>query len=103
MKLHQALDIVRGDVVAFIGAGGKTATLLNLGHELADLGWRVIATTTTPISFEQLNLTPYAMAAHESMATVSMALGEFGFVFIYDRIRANQVYGPSPEYLSQNA
>jgi hypothetical protein len=36
MKLHQAFNITRGDVVAFIGAGGKTSILVNLGYELAD-------------------------------------------------------------------
>jgi len=101
MKLHQALDIARGDVVAFIGAGGKTTTLLNLGHELAEIGWRVAATTTTPIGVEQLDLMPYTLSSGESMPALSMALGEFGFVFIYDHIKANEVYGPGSAFISQ--
>ncbi len=101
MKLHEALDIARGDVVAFIGAGGKTSTLLNLGHELAEMGWRVTATATHPIAIEQLDLMPYALTTRESMSSLSMALGEFGFVFIYDYIKSNLVYGPSSDFISQ--
>jgi hypothetical protein len=36
MKLRQAFEIVPGDVVAFVGAGGKTSTLVTLGYELAE-------------------------------------------------------------------
>lgn len=101
MKLHRAFDIVRGDVVAFIGAGGKTSTLLNLGHELAEMGWRVTATTTTRINADQLDLMPYAITPGEGMGMLSKALSEFGFVFVYDQIRSGYVYGPPQDYVSQ--
>ncbi|MEL6149070.1 MAG: hypothetical protein AAFR56_05560, partial [Chloroflexota bacterium] len=58
MKLHHAFNIQRGDVVAFVGAGGKTSAMIALGHELADMGWRVLATTTTKIGRDQLDLMP---------------------------------------------
>ena len=100
MKLHRALDIVRGDVVAFIGAGGKTSAMVNLGHELAEMGWRVTATTTTKISADQLELLPYAVTPGEGTGMLSKALSEFGFVFVYDQIRSGNVYGPPDDYVS---
>lgn len=101
MKLHQALGIVRGDVVAFIGAGGKSSALFNLGYELAELGWRVAATTTTRIGIDQLELMPFAVTPREGFGTLAMALDEFRFVFVYDEIRAERVYGPALSYIPQ--
>ena len=65
MKLQQALGRHPRDVVAFIGAGGKTSALINLGHELTQLGWRVLATTTTSVRAEELELMPWALTPGE--------------------------------------
>lgn len=99
MKLHQAFDIVRGDVVAFIGAGGKTSTLVNLGYELAELGWRVTATTMTRIGIDQMALVPHAVRVNEGTDALSAALGQHRFVFLYDRIDEDEVYGAAPDYI----
>lgn len=101
MKLHQAFDVTRGDVVAFIGAGGKTSTLINLGHELAELGWRVLATTTTAIKDEQLRLMPAAVHCQAKPQEISDALTLNGFVFVYDSMRDGEVYGASIETIKQ--
>jgi hypothetical protein len=58
MRLCEALDVRRGDVVAFTGAGGKTSALVQLGYELAEQGWRVISTTTTKIAEQELSYFP---------------------------------------------
>ncbi len=94
MKLQKAFEIVPGDVVALIGAGGKTATLIALGHELAQAGLRVLATTTSQIAVDELDLMPYATTLDAGMAHLSLALGENRFVFLYRDIKNNQVYGP---------
>ncbi|MCJ7667182.1 MAG: selenium cofactor biosynthesis protein YqeC [Anaerolineae bacterium] len=47
--MSKALNINRGDIVSFVGAGGKTTAMYRLAHELVSLGWRVITTTTTMI------------------------------------------------------
>lgn len=47
--LSRALSVNRKDVVSLVGAGGKTTTMFRLADELADQGWKVIATTTTMI------------------------------------------------------
>ncbi|MBI3962947.1 MAG: putative selenium-dependent hydroxylase accessory protein YqeC [Deinococcus sp.] len=49
MELSQALDVRPKEVVAFIGAGGKTTALRRLGSELAARGRRVLLTSTTKI------------------------------------------------------
>ncbi|MFZ5632484.1 MAG: selenium cofactor biosynthesis protein YqeC [Bacillota bacterium] len=51
MKLIDAFGIDRGDVVALVGAGGKTATMFALGEEAVEKGFRVVLTTTTRIYF----------------------------------------------------
>lgn len=101
MKLHQAFGVTRGDVVAFIGAGGKTSTLINMGHELAELGWRVLATTTTAIKDEQLRLMPAAVHSGAKPTKISDTLSQYGFVFVYDRIVGDDVYGASVETIKQ--
>lgn len=99
MKLHQAFGVTPGDVVAFVGAGGKTSTIINLGHELAELGWRVLATTTTTISEDQLHLLPNAVSPEVGSDAISDLLNTHGFVFLYDRIRHGEVYGPDPSWI----
>jgi molybdenum cofactor cytidylyltransferase len=99
MKLQRAFDIARGDVVAFVGAGGKTSTLITLGHELADEGWRVLATTTTRIGENQLRLMPHTATLATSMDNLSASLSEHRFVFLYNKIRSGKVYGPGLSYI----
>lgn len=85
MRLCQAFDISRGDVAAFVGAGGKTSLMVGLGYELAESGWRVLATATTAIPAEQLRLYPRAMRHDSEAAAISQALSESNFVFLYDK------------------
>jgi molybdenum cofactor cytidylyltransferase len=53
-SLTQALDIQPGDVVAFVGAGGKTSLMLELAEELFEAGVKVAVTTTTKIGTDEL-------------------------------------------------
>jgi molybdenum cofactor cytidylyltransferase len=99
MKLQKAFDITPGDVVAFIGAGGKTSTLIGLGHELAEAGLRVLAMTTTCVGVDQLDLMPYATSVDNGMKHLSMALGANRFVFLYGDIRSSEVFGPPPDFI----
>lgn len=101
MKLKQAFDIVRGDVISFIGAGGKTSTLIGLGYELSELNWRVLATTTTTISEDQLALFPHVMRYDAGSQAISQALTEHQFVFLYDKVWQGKVYGPAVEWTPQ--
>ena len=47
MKLYLALGIASGDVVAFVGAGGKSSAMLTVADELAGAGMNVLAAPTT--------------------------------------------------------
>jgi molybdenum cofactor cytidylyltransferase len=101
MKLQLAFEIAPGDVVALVGAGGKTSTLVALGHELAEAGLRVLATTTTRIGVDQLDLMPYATTLERGTRHLSLALGENRFVFLHGDIRKNKVHGPPLESISR--
>ncbi len=49
MRLGEALRLGRGELVALIGAGGKTTTMLRLASELREAGGKILVTTTTKI------------------------------------------------------
>ncbi len=49
MELYRALRVARRDLVAFVGAGGKTTAMLRLANELVAAGYNVVVTTTTHI------------------------------------------------------
>ena len=100
MQIREALNVQRGDIVAFTGAGGKTSTLFRLGHELAAEGWRVIGTTTTRIAVDELAMAPSALnVAGLSIraAAISRGLNQHGFLFLYHHIAGDKVIGLAPE------
>ena len=101
MQLRQAFGVSRGEVAAFVGAGGKTSLLVGLGYELAEDSWRVLATATTRIPVAQLDLYPCALPYDCGAATISAALSEHQFVFLYDRssLRGDTVRGPGDEWM----
>jgi molybdenum cofactor cytidylyltransferase len=47
LKLHEALGITPGDVVAFVGAGGKSGAILAVSNGLREAGTRVLVAPTT--------------------------------------------------------
>jgi molybdenum cofactor cytidylyltransferase len=55
MRLSEALRIVPGNVVAFVGAGGKSAAIQRLTTELTP-HTKVLVTTTTKIALDQVDL-----------------------------------------------
>lgn len=89
MNLFRALDVQRGEIVAFVGAGGKTASLLRLAGELAAAGAKVLTTTTTkmarreiPPSVQQIGLG----AAQLPPAMLANDIQTHGHVFLYQKI-----------------
>ncbi len=53
MNLSSAFRIQPHDVVAFVGAGGKTTAMFRLAEELVTQGKRVVVTTTTKLAASQ--------------------------------------------------
>jgi molybdenum cofactor cytidylyltransferase len=61
VDLSRALGLSSGDVVAFVGGGGKTTAMFRLAKELAQVGSarpRVLTTTTTRIFAAQIKQAP---------------------------------------------
>ncbi|MEK6607872.1 MAG: selenium cofactor biosynthesis protein YqeC [Myxococcota bacterium] len=65
MSLSEALGLEARDVVAFVGAGGKTTALRWLGVERAAVGERVVLLTTTKIERQAGLRTVLAALARE--------------------------------------
>lgn len=55
-SLPDALAVQLGDVVSFVGGGGKTTAMFRLAEELSASGWRVVTTTSTHIGRGQSDL-----------------------------------------------
>lgn len=49
MNLVEPLQLEHGELIALIGAGGKTTTMFHLARELRERGQKVLTTTTTKI------------------------------------------------------
>lgn len=98
MLLREALRVQRGDVVSFVGAGGKTAALFRLATELRAEGWRVLATTTTRVAAYEVAQAPAAIQLSGSVTAghIRDQLSRHGFVFLYaadDSQNAHKVVG----------
>lgn len=88
MKLIDALELKRGDVVSLIGSGGKTSALVRMMHECQVQGWRVLLTTTTRIGLSELSHFP----THCYLDEVA-SFQQSPTLFIYSRQDTSKVYG----------
>lgn len=88
MKLIDALELKRGDVVSLIGSGGKTSSLVAMMHECQARGWRVLMTTTTRIGVSELSHFP----THTHSGAVA-SCRESSSVFVYNHHDSSKVYG----------
>jgi len=100
MLLKTALRVQRGDVVSFVGAGGKTSALFRLANELRGEGWRVLATTTTRMAPYEVERAPVVMQLGRKVtaAEIRDRLSEHGFVFVSGEVsaNANKIVGIDP-------
>ncbi|MFH1690179.1 MAG: selenium cofactor biosynthesis protein YqeC [Candidatus Eisenbacteria bacterium] len=81
--LSDALDIRKGQLVALVGGGGKTGAMLTISRELADRGWRVLASTTTRVGSSVATSMPVLMMIGEEPPNeLSQAMSESGRVFL---------------------
>lgn len=104
MRLATTLGVRRGDVVAFVGAGGKTTTMFTLARELVDQGWRVLTTTTTMIAPPRpedgtvLALSPDENQAHR---LVELALSDNSHVTLATQLlpEQNKLRGVPPNWI----
>ena len=72
-----------GEVVGFVGGGGKTTAMFRLAQEIVEAGGRVITTTTTRIFAAQVSLAPAHFSAFEvNRAKLEAVLHEKGHVLL---------------------
>ena len=87
-SLLDAFEIHKGEVVALVGGGGKTTTMFAIAYEAANLGYKVILTTTTRIfapaptpkidTVLQPNMNVLGSAVKNSFKTCSIVVAGFG-------------------------
>ncbi len=77
LSLAEALRVGRGDVIAFVGGGGKTTSMFRLADELSASGFRVLTTTTTRISQDQAASAPVFICPDE-IKSLGDCLDRFG-------------------------
>ncbi len=102
MKLHGALGISGGDVVAFAGAGGKSAAILQVARELTEAGMTVLTVPTTKMfmgEVERLGPLVTSEDPRELVAGVKAALfdGSDSVVAGRARISKNRIDGVDPD------
>jgi len=101
MLISRALRLERGSVVSFVGAGGKTSAMFRLAQELKTAGWRVVATTTTHISENQVSLAPAWLPA-DQLNSLSARLSEYGHCLITGAPDGHgRVRGVSPDTVAE--
>lgn len=104
MRLSNAIGIRRGDVVAFVGGGGKTTAMFTLARELVAEGWRVLTTTTTmiaPPGPEAETCLLIASELNEARQQVELALPAGGHVTLAAEHLPdqNKLRGVPPEWI----
>ncbi len=107
MRLSHALRARRGDVIALVGAGGKTAALFRLADELTAARWHVVTTASTHLATDQLARAPAALRAWEagSLERLPPLLRAHGHILVMGEPAAEpgRVSGPPPEVLAMLA
>src|SRR3712207_1837944 len=101
LKLHLALGISSGDVVAFVGAGGKSSAILAIADELSEAGLTVLAVPTTKLfvsEAERIGTLVTAEGVDELRAKAEEALsgGASGVVVGSGLLSKNRVGGVEP-------
>jgi len=84
MTLAAALGVTQGDVVSFVGGGGKTTSMFRLAGELRESGLRVVTTTSTHINEFETRLAP-AYITPEEMASLRECLDRHGHCLLAGR------------------
>ena len=85
MELCHALRIQRNEIVALVGAGGKTTAMFRLARELTARELRVVTTTTTRIFVSQMGAAPHSIVAPDESALLAQlpeALRRHGHVLV---------------------
>lgn len=88
----ERLGLGSRELIAFVGAGGKSTLMLDLGRELSGQGRRVVVTTTTRMSADQID-PPVVDSIKGVEANLERRPGP---VFVVRRGPEGKVVGPAP-------
>jgi molybdenum cofactor cytidylyltransferase len=100
ISLAKALRVERGSVVSFVGGGGKTTSMFRLAAELCAAGLRVVTTTTTHISKEQVHMAPASIII-DDLASLTARLDEHGQCLVIGAPDGKgRVFGASSELIA---
>jgi len=91
--LADQIGIGHHELVAIVGAGGKTTLLHTLGNELASDGYRVILTTTTRMAADQVT-EPICWTTNPDDVAASHAPRIP--LFVMSRLNPDKAVGPDP-------
>jgi probable selenium-dependent hydroxylase accessory protein YqeC len=105
LKLHEALGITSGSVVAFVGAGGKSGAILAVAGELKQAGMTVLAAPTTKMLLSEADrIGPLVTSENDGddlrSKTEEALVGAPGVVVGGGLISKNRVDGLAPERVS---
>ncbi len=95
-RLAPLLGVAERELVAFVGAGGKSTLMVALGRELAAAGSVVVITTTTKMGSDQVERFPNVVLS-AAPADVETALERPGPVLVLATHDRRKVTGPPPE------
>lgn len=98
--LLELLGIEDGDVVAFVGGGGKSTLTLACGHELATAAKPVVMGTTTKMGVDQIP--PWAEIC-EDLTAVRHALEAGKPSYLLKRAEGAKVIGADPSLIDEIA
>ena len=100
------LDPTRPEVVALVGAGGKTTTLFRLADEIVAAGHRAVTTTTTRIFAGQIAQSPAHLVVEDDQIdwrALSAKLDEHGQCLLVTGLAAEKAVGVSPQIVDEVA
>ncbi len=90
MRVAEQLGLGSSELVAIVGAGGKSTLLLGLGRELSTAGSSVVMTTTTKMGADQL---PDWAVACRTSGEVESALAAGQPVFLLEGVDSSKIVG----------
>jgi len=93
VRLTEDLNIEAGDVVAFVGGGGKSTLVLEIGRELAKAGQPVVMGTTTKMGVEQI---PAWAQTADSLDAARAAVNAGRPVYLLRHASGAKVIGVAP-------
>jgi molybdenum cofactor cytidylyltransferase len=108
MLISRALRVRRKELIALVGAGGKTTLMFHLAGELADAGAQVVTTMTTHIFAGQTALAPASLVyrdANSLRTQLPSTLARYRHVLIVgaEEVETNKLQGLPPDVIDHLA